>query len=47
MTGIFWLTGVVLFGSMLRVDMDKLGDFDIGGRLKARERTVGMRIETA
>ena len=32
------VTGVVLFGSMLRVDMDKLGDVDIGVSLKAKER---------
>lgn len=31
------VTGVVLFGSMLRVDLDRLGDVDIGIDLQAKE----------
>ncbi|MGA8596499.1 MAG: hypothetical protein WB676_17455 [Bryobacteraceae bacterium] len=31
------VTGVVLFGSMLRVDVDRLGDVDIGIDLRAKE----------
>jgi len=34
------VTGVILFGSMLRLEVDKLGDVDIAVQIEAKERSI-------